>query len=120
MGDAVTSWWFTEKFLPTTALLSQPTLFVGLKGGLSYGDHDRAIGEDPTIDCAGVRTWQTVAELGDEDVWLSYDREADVLYVSFGHRQEATDTVELDDIGVLLRYRGRKLVGITVLDASKR
>jgi uncharacterized protein YuzE len=61
-----------------------------------------------------------VAELGDEDVWLSYDREADVLYVSFGHRQEATDTVELDDIGVLLRYRGRKLVGITVLDASKR
>jgi uncharacterized protein YuzE len=61
-----------------------------------------------------------IAELGDEDVWLSYDREADVLYVSFGHRQEATDTVELDDIGVLLRYRGRKLVGITVLDASKR
>jgi uncharacterized protein YuzE len=61
-----------------------------------------------------------IAELGDKDVWLSYDREADVLYVSFGHRQEATDTVELDDIGVLLRYRGRKLVGITVLDASKR
>jgi uncharacterized protein YuzE len=61
-----------------------------------------------------------VAELGDEDVWLSYDREADVLYVSFGHRQEATDTVELDDIGVLLRYRGRKLVGITVSDAFKR
>ncbi len=61
-----------------------------------------------------------IAQLGDEDVWLSYDREADVLYVSFGHRQEATDTVELDDIGVLLRYRGRKLVGITVLDASKR
>ena len=61
-----------------------------------------------------------IAQLGNEDVWLSYDREADVLYVNFGSRRKATDTVALDEIGVLLRYRGRKLVGITVLEASKR
>jgi len=61
-----------------------------------------------------------IAQLGNEDVWLSYDREADVLYVNFGSRQRATDTIALDEIGVLLRYRGRKLVGITVLEASKR
>ena len=61
-----------------------------------------------------------IAQLCEEDVWLSYDREADVLYVNFGNRQKATDTVVLDDIGVLLRYRGRKLVGVTVLEASKR
>ncbi|MFA0742324.1 MAG: hypothetical protein DFNUSKGM_002447 [Candidatus Fervidibacter sacchari] len=61
-----------------------------------------------------------IAQLGNEDVWLSYDREADVLYVNFGSRQKATDTIALDEIGVLLRYSGKKLVGITVLEASKR
>ncbi len=61
-----------------------------------------------------------IAQLGDEDVWLSYDREADVLYVNFGNRQKATDTIALNEIGILLHYRGKKLVGITVLEASKR
>jgi len=61
-----------------------------------------------------------VSKIGDEDLWMSYDREADVFYVSLGQRQKATDSIMLDDIGVLLRYRGKKLIGITVLDASKR
>ena len=51
-------------------------------------------------------------------VWIDYDREADVLYVSLKRPQRATDTVDQD--GILLRYRGKELVGITVLDASKR
>jgi hypothetical protein len=34
--------------------------------------------------------------------------------------QEATETVELEDEGVLLRYRKDELVGITVLDASRQ
>jgi uncharacterized protein YuzE len=50
--------------------------------------------------------------------WIDYDREADVLYVSLKRPQRATDTVDRDRI--LLRYRGKELVGITVLDASKR
>jgi len=55
------------------------------------------------------------------DVALSvdYDREADVLYISFQHPQKATAT-EMTDEGILLRYRGKQLVGITVLDASTR
>ena len=52
-------------------------------------------------------------------LWLDYDAEADVLYVSFRRPQKATETVE-DDDGMLLRYRGKELVGVTVLDASKR
>jgi uncharacterized protein YuzE len=52
-------------------------------------------------------------------LWLDYDAEADVLYISFRRPQKATETVE-DDDGLLLRYRGNNLVGITVLDASKR
>lgn len=50
---------------------------------------------------------------------VDYDKEADVLYFSFERPQKATDT-EMTDDGLLLRYRGETLVGITVLDASTR
>jgi uncharacterized protein YuzE len=50
---------------------------------------------------------------------VDYDREADVLYISFQRSQKATDSKMLDD-GVILRYRGDKMVGLTNLDASKR
>ena len=50
---------------------------------------------------------------------VDYDKEADVLYISLHHPQRATDSKMLDN-GILLRYRERKLVGITILDASKR
>ncbi|MBU0569106.1 DUF2283 domain-containing protein [bacterium] len=51
--------------------------------------------------------------------WTDYDKEADVLYLSFDRPQKVTDSEMLDN-GVLLRYRGEKLVGITVLEASQR
>jgi uncharacterized protein YuzE len=53
-------------------------------------------------------------------VWIDYDQEADVLYVSLRRPQKATDTELLEDEGMLLRYRGKELVGITILEASKR
>ena len=51
--------------------------------------------------------------------WVDYDREADVLYISFQRPQKATDT-EMSDEGMLFRYRNQQLVGMTVLDASTR
>jgi len=51
--------------------------------------------------------------------WVDYDREADVLYISFQRPQKATDT-EMTNEGILFRYRGKQLVGITILDASTR
>ena len=51
--------------------------------------------------------------------WVDYDKEADVLYISFRRPQKATET-ELAEQGILLRYRRDELVGITVLDASTR
>ncbi|OGU74163.1 MAG: hypothetical protein A3G43_12360 [Ignavibacteria bacterium RIFCSPLOWO2_12_FULL_56_21] len=51
--------------------------------------------------------------------WIDYDDQADVLYVSLKRPQKATDTKFLADKGILLRYRGRELVGVTVLDASR-
>ncbi|OIP36326.1 hypothetical protein AUJ95_09515 [Candidatus Desantisbacteria bacterium CG2_30_40_21] len=51
--------------------------------------------------------------------WTDYDQEADILYISFDRPQKATDSEMLDN-GVLLRYCGVKLVGMTVLEASQR
>lgn len=50
---------------------------------------------------------------------VDYDDEADVLYISFERPQKATDT-EMTDDGLLMRYNGENLVGVTVLDASAR
>lgn len=52
-------------------------------------------------------------------MWLDYDKEADVLYISFKRPQKATDT-EMTENGILFRYRNDDIVGITILDASKR
>jgi uncharacterized protein YuzE len=57
--------------------------------------------------------------LPDRKAWIDYDEEADVLYISLKRPQKATDTKFLTDKGILLRYRAKDLVGVTVLDASK-
>ncbi len=51
--------------------------------------------------------------------WFDFDDDADVLYVSFERPQGATDS-ELTDDGVILRDRGEQLVGVTILNVSKR
>ncbi|MGR3175779.1 MAG: DUF2283 domain-containing protein [Candidatus Scalindua sp.] len=58
-------------------------------------------------------------KLPETKIWTDYDKEADVLYISFNRPQKATDSEMLDN-GVLLRYKGEELVGITILNASKR
>nr|VFK43366.1 MAG: Uncharacterized protein YuzE [Candidatus Kentron sp. TC] len=50
---------------------------------------------------------------------VDYDRDADVLYISFERPQNATDS-EMTEDGFLLRYRGEQLIGVTILDASTR
>jgi uncharacterized protein YuzE len=57
--------------------------------------------------------------LPERKAWIDYDEEADVLYISLKRPQKATDTKFLMDKGILLRYRAKDLVGVTVLDASK-
>jgi hypothetical protein len=49
---------------------------------------------------------QKVGQFPASKLWLDHDVEA--------------DTIELDDGGILLHYRGKELVGITVLEASRR
>ena len=52
-------------------------------------------------------------------LWLDYDEDADVLYIHFEEQPCSTHS-ELRDDGVILDYRGNRLVGVTVLEASRR
>jgi uncharacterized protein YuzE len=52
-------------------------------------------------------------------VWYSYDEEADVLYLNFKKPSHADDS-EMTDDNVIIRYEKGEVVGITVLNASKR
>jgi uncharacterized protein YuzE len=52
-------------------------------------------------------------------LWMSYDAEADVLYVNFKKPSYATDS-ELTDDDVIIRYEGEEVIGLTILHASQR
>ncbi len=51
-------------------------------------------------------------------IWIDYDAEADVLYLSFRKPQRAKTTIELDN-NILLRKDGTKIVGITIYEVSQ-
>ena len=74
-------------------------------------------GEDLINKCLTLAT--DLVKLKLEHMWVDYDREADVLYLSFRKPQRATKTIETDD-DILIRKDGNKIVGITILNASFR
>ncbi|HLA37028.1 MAG TPA: DUF2283 domain-containing protein [Candidatus Brocadiales bacterium] len=52
-------------------------------------------------------------------MWSSYDEEADVLYLNFKKPAHADDSkMTADDI--IVRYEKGEIIGITILNASKR
>ena len=57
-------------------------------------------------------------QLPARQVWMDYDAEGDVRYLSFAMPQQATDSVMGED-GNVYHYRGEQLVGVTILHASK-
>ena len=67
--------------------------------------------------CLGLSS--DLIKLPAKHIWVDYDREADVLYLSFRKPQRARETVETDD-DVLMRTDGDQIVGITILNASNR
>jgi uncharacterized protein YuzE len=58
-------------------------------------------------------------QLPSQQLWSDYDAEGDVLYLSFEKPQQATDSVMGED-GNIYHYRDERLVGVTILHASKR
>lgn len=54
--------------------------------------------------------------LGEEKLWVDYDKEADVLYISFDKPSKADNAKE--EKGVITRTRKGKIIGLTILNAS--
>ena len=78
------------------------------------------VAKDPGIlikRCMSVAS--EIIKLPSKHIIMDYDEEADVLYMSFRRPQRATDTEQTDD-GILIRKDGKKIVGLTILSASKR
>lgn len=71
-----------------------------------------------------VRTCKAVASgivrIPTRQMWVDYDEEADVLYLSFRKPQRATKTIELDGGDILVRKDGRTVVGVTILNARTK
>ena len=59
------------------------------------------------------------AQSSSDNLWSSYDDEADVLYIHFREPNVATDS-ELTDDDVILRYNGDEVIGLTILHAGQR
>ena len=68
---------------------------------------------------ACLRLSPDLVKLPVKNIWVDYDKEADVLYLSFRKPQRAKKTVETDD-DILIRTDGDEIVGITILNASGR
>jgi uncharacterized protein YuzE len=60
-----------------------------------------------------------IKKIGAKHLWFDFDEEADVLYISLERPQRATDTDILDD-GIFIRLRGKKIVGLTITNISKK
>ena len=58
-------------------------------------------------------------EIPHSRIWTTYDKQVDVLYVNFKKPSHADDS-ELTDDDVIVRYEAGEIVGITILNASKR
>jgi uncharacterized protein YuzE len=52
-------------------------------------------------------------------VWTSYDNEADVLYLQFKKPSHA-DNTEMTEDEIIVRYENKEIIGLTILNASKR
>jgi len=52
-------------------------------------------------------------------IWSAYDEKADVLYLNFKKPSHADDS-ELTDDDIIIRYEKGEVVGVTILNASKR
>ncbi len=50
-------------------------------------------------------------------MWIDYDKEADVVYISFEKPQNADESEMEDD--VVVHKRKNKIVGLTILNFSK-
>ena len=69
---------------------------------------------------AYLRVLPEIKRSPEASVWLTYDQEADVMYVNFRKPSIATDS-ELTDDDVIIRFDDdNEIVGFTILHAAQR
>jgi uncharacterized protein YuzE len=54
-----------------------------------------------------------------KNVWTNYDKEADTLYMHFKKPNHA-DYSEMTEDEIVIRYEDNEIIGLTILNASKR
>ncbi len=57
-----------------------------------------------------------ILKMPSNKIWVDYDDEADVLYISFRKPQQANDSIMEEDI--IYHYHDKELVGLTILHAK--
>jgi len=67
---------------------------------------------------AAIAELVQLASFGNDKLFIDYDKEADVLYVSFGKPQRADDSIQGRD-GIIRRKKGKRVIGLTILNASR-
>lgn len=95
-------------------------------GFVDHGLSDQAHRSDGEEEAAMAPELKRIVDLTPEllhvpsgRMWSSYDQEADVLYINFKKPSHADDSEILEN-DVLVRYQHGEVVGITVLNASRR
>ena len=66
-----------------------------------------------------LRMVPALKDLSEHQLWMSYDAEADVLYVNFKKPSKADDG-ELGEDDVIVRKENGQVIGYTILHASQR
>lgn len=59
-----------------------------------------------------------IMQIDPSHIFIDYDKPADVLYISLGKPQKA-DNSELLENNVLIRKKNNKIIGLTIINASK-
>ncbi|MEP7168705.1 MAG: DUF2283 domain-containing protein [Bacteroidota bacterium] len=54
-----------------------------------------------------------------QNVWSSYDKETDTLYLHF-KKPNHSDNSEMTNDDVIIRYEQNEVIGLTILNASKK
>jgi uncharacterized protein YuzE len=66
-----------------------------------------------------LRLLPEISRVPGQSMWMTYDSEADVLYINF-KRPSLADDSELTDDDVIVRYQGEDVIGYTILHISDR
>lgn len=65
-----------------------------------------------------MKVAKDILKLPSKSLWVDYDEQVDVLYISFRKPQNATDSVMEDDI--IYHYDDEDVVGITLLNIKEK